>query len=373
MVVAFISILSTLVTVFVTGNIAKSNDAKRKSDIDRITIAIEEYEKDNNCYPKADSMQSCGSGSNIAIHPYLSNVPCDPQTKNSYGYEVGPESSSCGSWYRVYAKLQNTSDSQIASGIGPDSGYNFYKGSENAPIPVGVIASNPNSSPESTPSDRQQYWVEPYIVYPADKPMYPKYAISVSQYMVELQNWYKEKLGKTFYMKPLVVVRSSYTYDIMRCDPSPFDSTPPSQDCLNDPKQLIGNWPMYMNLAIHNGVEKWDEHDITLVFSAGGGGWAGGSHFGDTGYAVVGDWVLEPISGVPNEWGIPCKYSDGWQCSGGVPKGTPAHELGHAFGLSHPDAANFDSTIMGWHGNYPTVGFLPSEVDYLLASPYFDE
>ena len=81
--------------------------------------------------------------------------------------------------------------------------------------------------------------------------------------------------------------------------------------------------------------------------------------------------MLEPISGVENKWGIPCEYSNGWECKDGVPRGAPAHELGHAFGLGHPASEDFYKSIMGWHGNYPDVGFLSYEVDYLKRSPFF--
>ncbi|GEM_PF-2590558 len=223
----------------------------------------------------------------------------------------------------------------------------------------------------------KDYIVKPYLVYPADKSVYPEYETAVNKYLVELQNWYKTKVGVTFAVAPLQVVKSQYKYDIMRCDPSPFDQTPPSQSCLGDPKKLEGNWGMYMNLAIHSGVEKWDEKTATLVFSAGGGGYAGANRdpSNDTGWAVTGDWVLEPISGKINDWGIPCKYSDGWQCAGGVPGGSPAHELGHAFGLPHPDEKKYPGeklSIMRWHGDYPVVGFLPHEVDFLKKSPFFN-
>ncbi len=233
-----------------------------------------------------------------------------------------------------------------------------------------LIQQKTNLSPKA--QENSTYIVKPYLVYPSDKPMYPEYEEAVKKYMDELQGWYGEQVGKTFEMQPLQVVRSQYTYDTMRCDPNPDDSTLPSTDCLNNPNRLEGNWGAYMNKAIHNGVERWDEQTATLVFSAGGGGYAGANKLpNDTGWAISGDWVLEPISGKANEWGIPCRYSDGWQCSGGVPKGTPAHELGHAFGLPHPGSQYAAQTIMEWHGNYPGVGFIKQEVDYLKNSPFF--
>ncbi len=105
---------------------------------------------------------------------------------------------------------------------------------------------------------------------------------------------------------------------------------------------------------------------VKLIFSVGGGGFAGA--LGN--YAIVGDWVLEPISGKINDWGITCEQSDGWQCELDTAKGTAMHELGHALGiLEHPPIEK--DSIMNQHWNYPTVGLLDYEIDYLKSSPYF--
>lgn len=239
----------------------------------------------------------------------------------------------------------------------------------NTPISSPSLSPAPSPSPKTTascnPVSRSKFIVKPYLVYPVDKPAYPEYETAVKNYMDELQKWYCEKVGATFYMIPLQVVRSSYNYQTMRCGENP------SQACLDDPKKLEGNWGMYMNMAIHNGVEKWEEETVALIFSAGGGGFAGANVYSNyAGFGITGDWVLEPLSGRANDWGIPCKYGDGWQCAGGVPKGSPAHELGHAFGLPHPDNYSGES-IMKWHGGYPSVGFLSHEIENLRQSPFF--
>ena len=130
-----------------------------------------------------------------------------------------------------------------------------------------------------------------------------------------------------------------------------------------------------MQKAVHDRKEQWEEQTIALIFSAGGGGYAGANQYENyAGFAITGDWVLEPLSGITNNWGIPCSLSDGWQCARNVPKGTVAHELGHAFGLPHPDENQYlKDSIMKWHGDYPTVGFLPHEIKALLQSPFFQE
>ena len=127
-----------------------------------------------------------------------------------------------------------------------------------------------------------------------------------------------------------------------------------------------------MNKAVHDGVEQWETQTVALIFSAGGGGYAGANQYTNyTGFGITGDWTLEPISGVTNTWGIPCSYSDGWQCATGVPEGSPAHELGHAFGLPHPGEQYVGQSIMEWHGDYPAVGFIQQEIDFLFNSPFF--
>ncbi|MDP2640924.1 MAG: hypothetical protein Q8P39_00055 [Candidatus Yanofskybacteria bacterium] len=223
-------------------------------------------------------------------------------------------------------------------------------------------------------SEPPTFFVKPYLVYPADMLMYPAYEAAVTEYLMELQQWYLGQVGAAFQMASLVVLRHpSRNYLEMRCGENP------SQECIRDRSLLEGNWAQYMNEAIHGGVARyesggphWADHTAYLVFGAGGGGYAGANAKGhEGGWAVVGDWVLEPISGVANEWGIPCSYSSGWQCEDGVSKGTPAHELGHAFGLPHPGEEYRDSTIMEWHGGYPEVGFLDQEREFLRVSPFF--
>ena len=59
---------------------------------------------------------------------------------------------------------------------------------------LSVLNRKPDSFAQAT---RTEYLVKPYLVYPADKPKYPEYETAVKNYLVELQNWYKEKAGKT--------------------------------------------------------------------------------------------------------------------------------------------------------------------------------
>jgi len=128
-VVGILTFLILMVTVAFRSQLFKGNDAKRKGDIHRIQVAIEEYEKDNNCYPLPDQVV-CDPGT--GLQPYIDKIPCDPTTNSSYVYEH--EDSLCPDWYRVLANLENASDSDAQSACGPEGTYNFYQSSPNAPL-----------------------------------------------------------------------------------------------------------------------------------------------------------------------------------------------------------------------------------------------
>lgn len=128
-VMGIISFLAILGVVYFRSQIFKGNDARRKSDLARIQVAVEEYEKDNDCYPP-EALVACEPGGGLT--PYTARIPCDPGG-GSYFYE--PEGALCPSWYRIYAKLENESDEDIDADIGPGRVYNYYAGSPNAPDP----------------------------------------------------------------------------------------------------------------------------------------------------------------------------------------------------------------------------------------------
>jgi len=133
--VAIIAILIMLVIGTFIRQIAKGNDARRKADLDRIKVAVEEYEKDHNCYPL---VIACGGDERNLLHPYLNNVPCDPVTRDTYGYddEADEGGGTCPRWFRIYAALQNSDDTSIIPKIGPGAAYNYYVSSPNAPYPA---------------------------------------------------------------------------------------------------------------------------------------------------------------------------------------------------------------------------------------------
>lgn len=109
----------------------KGRDARRKADIHKIQEAVEEYEKDHDCYPQPDLVY-CQPGTGLI--PYISKVPCDPATGDKYYYEN--DNPKCAKWYRIFIFLDNLNDKDIIPAIGPASKYNFYLASPNAPVPA---------------------------------------------------------------------------------------------------------------------------------------------------------------------------------------------------------------------------------------------
>lgn len=127
-VISIIILLAVLIMTFLRTQLFRGNDARRKADIKRIGIAVEEYEKDNNCYPLSSLVVCTNAG--IGLRPYLNNIPCDPVSKASYYYEH--EDSVCPKWYRLYASLQIESDSDYLEGLGPNGAYSYSGSSSNA-------------------------------------------------------------------------------------------------------------------------------------------------------------------------------------------------------------------------------------------------
>lgn len=102
----------------------KARDAKRKSDLKQITNALEFYRSDRGQYPESDGGQIVGCGdidNPVACtwgEPwldengtlYMSELPADPRSNLAFAYVSDAE----GSYYQVFARLENTLDYSIA-------------------------------------------------------------------------------------------------------------------------------------------------------------------------------------------------------------------------------------------------------------------
>lgn len=154
LVVSVIGVVQALLFTSWRGQVAKGNDAKRKSDLTRIKTAFEEYYNDNNCYPGATSLSSCGA---TTLSPYLDKIPCDPTTKQPYQYVPLDDDPCTG--YRVLAKLENKTDPDIsrlgchgdlACGFG--AGYNYGISSGTVVLAPGVPTPTPSPTPTTKPT-----------------------------------------------------------------------------------------------------------------------------------------------------------------------------------------------------------------------------
>ena len=113
-VIAILGLLATVGLVsFRTAQI-KGRDAQRKNDLAQIQKALEMYSNDYNHYP-TDDYPSSGGFVDEKGTLYMKEMPQDPRF-GSYPY------SSDGTFYLLYARLENTQDSCFDSGLCKDYG-----------------------------------------------------------------------------------------------------------------------------------------------------------------------------------------------------------------------------------------------------------
>lgn len=138
LVVAIVALLAVLTLSYLTSQIYKGYDGRRKADVNRITKALEEIYTDQDCYPAF--LPACTPGDELK--PYISKIPCDPQTNEDYVYYADP-TLSCPTWYWIFSKLEHPDDKQsidlgCVNGCGPTQAttfYEYYSSSTNAPPP----------------------------------------------------------------------------------------------------------------------------------------------------------------------------------------------------------------------------------------------
>ncbi len=166
-VVTIIAILVVIGVLLLINNINKGNDAKRKADLQRITVAFEEYYTDHNCYPSGSILKTCG-GNGLA--PYLNSIPCDPVYNTSYCYITDTDKPACFQKFRLLATLKYLSDPVIKllgcnsstycgweTECNADSkvyGFNYGLGSSNTAVgnPQTVIIPIPSGLPSPGPT-----------------------------------------------------------------------------------------------------------------------------------------------------------------------------------------------------------------------------
>ena len=188
--------------------------------------------------------------------------------------------------------------------------------------------------------------------------------------------WYGRVLGgKTFDLDPIVVQVSRHRFAEFAAD------------------SFQAWWPLLQSEFQAYGQD-WEDDDTKMLWIAhGAGAWAGADSEnggidsiaeagkvpdGDRGgLAVIGDSTLGGyLAGVCPDSG---RTGTAWWCSWHTFMGTVAHELGHTWGLPHPDAffPGFrcaDSTAwsnMQCHWGFPFDSLLPYEQAHLRSLRFF--
>lgn len=100
------------------GQIAKSNDAHRKSDLAAMQRAIQLYYEDTGSYPPSSAdfklyINASPLAWGATWKPYIATLPKDPSATNTYVY-YSP-ASSVGQTYYLYANLQRDDDKQACN------------------------------------------------------------------------------------------------------------------------------------------------------------------------------------------------------------------------------------------------------------------
>lgn len=109
------------------GSQKRSRDSRRKGDLTQVSKALEMYFNDNGRYPSSGiggTIQGCSGGTvdcawggqfaDTTKNPdtiYMQKLPADPQNY-SYTYE----SDGNGTFYRLYARLENKDDTAVQVG-----------------------------------------------------------------------------------------------------------------------------------------------------------------------------------------------------------------------------------------------------------------
>ena len=218
---------------------------------------------------------------------------------------------------------------------------------------VKLVASNGTGSDSIT----KQITIAPimnsvvvYLITPRDNQFNPDYYTAVKNATTNIQAWYRSQMGnnKTFVLNPLIVDTLTGLHDSTwyNSNNGSISGTDPRfygyYNTYNDMQQLLGSSFNTTNYAY-------------FVYVAAPGGGAGA-----TGFCALGDQDLKGLLGKNPENPNPNRWIGG----GG-------HELGHAFGLPHPDNMN-DQAIM-WTGYliYPDCILQQSDRDILNGSLFF--
>jgi hypothetical protein len=187
-----------------------------------------------------------------------------------------------------------------------------------------------------------------YLV-PSDKIPNSAYKRAIETAIMNVQQWYLQKVGLTFTLSnPVVeVVRSTHPASWFNTESTFWKETPQfwfNANTITDVKNLYGPsfnqekfiWVVYVDAKGETG--------------AGGGGMATLPE-----HDILGVSGLHPIEKQIPRW------------HGGL-----AHEIGHAFGLSHAGEAFPDALMKYGYTKYPNCTLTQQDLNTLTQSPFFN-
>lgn len=132
-VMMIISILASAIWGNFFTSLTKGRDSRRKQDLDAISKSLELYYNDNKSYPLPTKIIWGSAFTDSPINAsvvYLQKLPSDPSAPAiNYCY------TSDGSYYKIYANLENKNDSKIIPTVTcapvPGVDYNYGISSSN--------------------------------------------------------------------------------------------------------------------------------------------------------------------------------------------------------------------------------------------------
>lgn len=147
--VAILALLVIIAIQAMRNKIDRANDALRKSDLQKISSAFEEYYTDHDCYPPSSILNDCGGN---GLSPYLFAIPCDPVYKTPYCYVTDAVNPVCFQKFRVLNTLKNMTDPIIKQmgcdsnqycGWEPECGYTKNSGFNYGVSSTNTLVANP--------------------------------------------------------------------------------------------------------------------------------------------------------------------------------------------------------------------------------------
>lgn len=110
--IAILGILATVGMGSYFSSLKKGRDARRKAALEQVQRALEMYYNDHGRYPDPDSLpwgEQFTDGTTI----YMQKLPEDPKSDYTYQYVTDTAMETAGSYFKLYACLENDQDPQI--------------------------------------------------------------------------------------------------------------------------------------------------------------------------------------------------------------------------------------------------------------------